>query len=185
VPLAAKAFDVLVVLVRNHGRLLSKEALLQEVWPGVIVEEVNLTVNISAIRKALGGDETDDWIETVPRHGYRFRADVNQGVAALPEKHARMLIRAWPARMAILAAVAGLAMVVLWRTALHRPSAEFASVAVLPFAADSGANEDVADGWMCLPCICTPRRRSRARLSSHNGRGGLKQIVEMVCPPRY
>ena len=147
VPLAAKAFDVLVALVRNHGRLLSKEALLQEVWPGVIVEEVNLTVNISAIRKALGGDETDNWIETVPRHGYRFRADVNQGVAALPEKHARMLIRAWPARMAILAAVAGLAMVVLWRTALHRPSAEFASVAVLPFAADSGANADVADGF--------------------------------------
>ena len=120
VPLAAKAFDVLVALVRNHGRLLSKEALLQEVWPGVIVEEVNLTVNISAIRKALGGDETDNWIETVPRHGYRFRADVNQGVAALPEKHARMLIRAWPARMAILAAVAGLAVVVLWRTAFRR-----------------------------------------------------------------
>src|SRR5256885_1251393 len=51
VPLAAKAFDVLVALVRNHGRLLSKEALLHEVWPGVIVEEVNLTA-AKAVRVA-------------------------------------------------------------------------------------------------------------------------------------
>src|SRR2546428_11147203 len=80
VPLGAKAFDLLVVLVRNHGRLLIKEALLEEVWPGVIVEEVNLTVNISAIRKALGGNEADEWIETVPRHGYRFCGDVKAGI---------------------------------------------------------------------------------------------------------
>src|SRR5437870_12600746 len=96
VPLAAKAFDVLVALVRNNGRLLSKEALLQEVWPGVIVEEVNITVNISAIRKALGGAEADDWIETVTRHGYRYRADVNQVVASLPITHARSSIRPCP-----------------------------------------------------------------------------------------
>src|SRR5687768_4670758 len=70
VALPAKAFDVLLALVRNHGRLVTKEALLQDVWPGVVVEEVNLTVNISAIRKALGVAGGEDWIETVPRHGY-------------------------------------------------------------------------------------------------------------------
>src|SRR6266705_160352 len=70
VALAAKAFDLLVALVRNPGRLVGKDALLEEVWPGVIVEEVNLTVNVSALRKALGADEgRGDWIEPVPRHG--------------------------------------------------------------------------------------------------------------------
>jgi DNA-binding winged helix-turn-helix (wHTH) protein len=82
VPLTTKAFDVLVALVRNHGRLVTKEALLAEAWPGVVVEEVNLTVNISAIRKALGAH--GDWIETVPRHGYRFRGDVLAGLEVAP-----------------------------------------------------------------------------------------------------
>jgi DNA-binding winged helix-turn-helix (wHTH) protein len=52
VSLTAKAFDLLVALVRRSGHLVTKEELLQEVWPGRFVEEVNLSVNISAIRKA-------------------------------------------------------------------------------------------------------------------------------------
>ena len=54
VPLTGKAFDLLLVLVRRSGQLVSKDELLQEVWPGRLVEEVNLSVNISAVRKALG-----------------------------------------------------------------------------------------------------------------------------------
>ena len=85
VSLTAKAFDLLVVLVRNHGRLVGKDTLLEEVWPGVIVEEVNLTVNVSAVRKALGANESAcDWIETVPRHGYRFRGEVKAGIQVPP-----------------------------------------------------------------------------------------------------
>lgn len=73
VPLPPKVFDTLVVLVRNSGHLVEKEFLMHEVWPDTFVEDVNLSVNISAIRKVLG--ETSDggpYIETVPKRGYRF-----------------------------------------------------------------------------------------------------------------
>lgn len=76
VPLTLKAFDLLQVLVENQGHLLQKEELLRRVWPDAIVEENNLTVTISALRKALGEGPTEgQYIETVPRRGYRFVAD--------------------------------------------------------------------------------------------------------------
>jgi adenylate cyclase len=77
VALTGKAFDLLVVLVSQAGHLLTKDELLRRVWPGLVVEEVNLSVNMSAIRKALARvPDAADWIETVPRQGYRFRAQV-------------------------------------------------------------------------------------------------------------
>jgi Tol biopolymer transport system component/DNA-binding winged helix-turn-helix (wHTH) protein len=75
VPLTPKAFDVLVALVEQPGRLLSKQELLDKVWPDTFVEESNLAYNVFALRKALG-DPADrgQYIETVPRRGYRFSA---------------------------------------------------------------------------------------------------------------
>ena len=75
IPLTGKAFDLLLVLVRRSGHLMSKDELLQEVWPGRIVEEVNLTVNISAVRKALG-PSGPALVQTVSKRGYRFLAPV-------------------------------------------------------------------------------------------------------------
>src|ERR1700704_6488571 len=73
IPLTAKAFDLLVTLVRRGGHLVSKDDLLRTVWPDTIVEEVNLTVNISGLRKALGrGCNGKEVIQTVPTRGYRF-----------------------------------------------------------------------------------------------------------------
>jgi DNA-binding winged helix-turn-helix (wHTH) protein/Tfp pilus assembly protein PilF len=72
IPLTAKAFDLLVTLVRRSGHLVSKDDLLRAVWPDTIVEEVNLTVNISALRKALGRRWSGKMIQTVPTRGYRF-----------------------------------------------------------------------------------------------------------------
>jgi DNA-binding winged helix-turn-helix (wHTH) protein len=72
VRLRAKLFDTLVVLVRRAGRLVAREELLAEVWPDAIVEEGNLSHNISALRKALGDGEQAQFIETIPRQGYRF-----------------------------------------------------------------------------------------------------------------
>src|SRR6266705_2217478 len=138
VALAAKAFDLLVALVRNHGRLVGKDALLEEVWPGVIVEEVNLTVNVSALRKALGADEgRGDWIETVPRHGYRFRGEVKAGIqiAAAQPRHSAGGFSKVRVRWALAAAVA--VALIAGRFALERRGAEFKSLAVLPFAAES------------------------------------------------
>jgi len=54
VQLPAKAFDLLVVMLENNGRLIEREELFQLLWPGQIVEESNLAVNVSALRKALG-----------------------------------------------------------------------------------------------------------------------------------
>src|SRR5689334_3907782 len=77
VPLWPKAFEILRVLVESQGRVLSKEELMSRVWPDTFVEENNLTVNISALRKALGeGAGGAKYIETVPRRGYRFVAEV-------------------------------------------------------------------------------------------------------------
>ncbi|MEO8435429.1 MAG: winged helix-turn-helix domain-containing protein [Pyrinomonadaceae bacterium] len=80
VSLPAKAFDLLVALVENNGRLVEKDELFTSVWPGQIVEESNLTVYISQIRKALGEKTKNQrLIETVPGYGYRFTGKV--GVA--------------------------------------------------------------------------------------------------------
>jgi DNA-binding winged helix-turn-helix (wHTH) protein len=82
VPLTPKAFDLLVALVRRSGHLITKDDLLREVWPGTFVEEVNLTVHISGLRKALDrGAKRSAMIETVPTRGYRFVAPVNTGTA--------------------------------------------------------------------------------------------------------
>jgi len=78
VRLAPKAFDVLRVLIHNRGCLVTKERLLEEVWPDAFVEEANLSVNVASLRKAL--DKGDEWrcIETVPKRGYRFVAPVSK-----------------------------------------------------------------------------------------------------------
>jgi len=81
VHVAPKAFDVLLVLIQNKGCLVTKDRLLAEVWPDVFVEEANLTVNIANLRKALDeGDAERQWIETVPKRGYRFVARVSDVV---------------------------------------------------------------------------------------------------------
>lgn len=75
--LTPKAFDLLVVLVRHAGSLMTKDHLLDMVWPEVFVAEINLSVNISTLRKLLRrsrGRQT--FIETVPTRGYRFVAPV-------------------------------------------------------------------------------------------------------------
>jgi Tol biopolymer transport system component/DNA-binding winged helix-turn-helix (wHTH) protein len=79
VSLSPKVFDLLLVLVRRNGAILEKEELLSAVWPDTIVEENNLSVNISALRKALGeGPNEHTYIETLPRRGYRFVAPVRE-----------------------------------------------------------------------------------------------------------
>lgn len=77
VALTPKAFDVLLALVRRSGHLVTKDDLLRLVWPDTFVDEVNLTVNISALRKAIERDRNGtEVIQTVPKRGYRFVAPV-------------------------------------------------------------------------------------------------------------
>src|ERR1043165_3330554 len=79
VPLTPKVFDILVTLVEHGGQVVAKDDLMKRVWPNTFVEEGNLTQNISLLRKALGESPGGvQFIETVPRRGYRFVADTNQ-----------------------------------------------------------------------------------------------------------
>ena len=91
VPLTPKALATLLVLIKNRGRVVEKDYLMEAVWPDTFVEEGVLSVNINALRKAL--DETVEkrqYIETIPRRGYRFVATVREVLdesAAVAGKH--------------------------------------------------------------------------------------------------
>jgi DNA-binding winged helix-turn-helix (wHTH) protein/TolB-like protein/Flp pilus assembly protein TadD len=138
VPLTLKAFDLLQVLVENQGHLLPKEELLRRVWPDAIVEENNLTVTISALRKALGEGPTDrQYIETVPRRGYRFVADFRaaaestEAARSPPERRARAFVLGGMVLAALAAAAA-----LVWVGKRSTPAATAVpvrSMAVLPF----------------------------------------------------
>src|SRR5579871_2650995 len=75
--LTTKAFDLLLILVRGTGRILTRAELMAAVWGDTAVEETNLSQTIFMIRKTLGDDsEASPYIVTVPRIGYRFAAEV-------------------------------------------------------------------------------------------------------------
>ena len=166
-PLAVtgKAFDLLATLVRQPGHLLTKDELLRAVWPSVVVEEVNLSVNVSALRKVLGSAPgTAEWIETVPRQGYRFNAAVEIGdldttrgtppaeVAISPGGDdasqvvdvAPRLSRRNVAWVLGVLSVTGLAVVASARWLGGRTP--YRSVAVLPFTVDEAPNTYLVDG---------------------------------------
>jgi pimeloyl-ACP methyl ester carboxylesterase/DNA-binding winged helix-turn-helix (wHTH) protein len=79
VQLTPKTFETLLFLVQNRGRVLEKGEMMQSIWPDAFVEEANLAVNISSLRKILGHRaDGSHYIETIPRRGYRFTASVRE-----------------------------------------------------------------------------------------------------------
>ena len=154
VRLPPKAFDLLVALVSSRGRLLEKEYLLRQVWPGTFVEESSLAQHVSLLRKALqDGEDGISYIETVPKSGYRFTTPVreipgrrggaakpaDQDLAAGPDEVKRS--RSWIAPLAA-AAVLLLAVAAIWpftgvglwrRSSPAVPPSGKVMVVVLPF----------------------------------------------------
>ena len=161
VTLPPKDLETLVVLVERAGHIVEKEELLQRVWPGVFVEEGNLATRVFNLRHSLGeAPDGRQYIETVPRRGYRFVFPVQSddelppqpGVAhrvasagaGLPNKRA---IWMWSSALILVLGVAGiLAAHHFWAT--RNVPAQKVMLAVLPFANLSGdAHEDYfADG---------------------------------------
>ena len=79
IPLTPKAFDTLLLLLEKSGRVVEKQEVLERVWAGAFVEEANLARMIWTVRKALGdSDSKHQYIETVPKLGYRFVAEVRK-----------------------------------------------------------------------------------------------------------
>jgi TolB-like protein len=118
VTLGARAFDLLLALIEHRDRVVGKDELMALVWPGMVVEENNLTVQVSALRKMLGVEA----ISTVPGRGYRFTLTPDERPAISPTATAASA------------------------AALELP--EKPSIAVLPFANTSGdpEQEHFADG---------------------------------------
>jgi len=135
VPLSAKTLAVLGTLLENRrATLVAKETLLAAVWPGVFVEESNLTHHISVLRKALGNGTADQrYIETVPRRGYRFVAPVTE-TEPRPSGAQMPPARGRPRRISLAACLTALAFLIpgaAW-VAVRYARVEWARKHVLP-----------------------------------------------------
>ncbi len=84
IPLTPKAFETLLVLVEHGGHVIDKDELMKKVWPNTFVEEVNLAKNVSSLRKILDSEQSEHYIETIPKRGYRFVAGVREVWAEEP-----------------------------------------------------------------------------------------------------
>ena len=92
IPIKGKTFETLCLLVCSEGRIVSREELMDSLWPDAFVEENNLSQHISALRRILGNGTSDaEYIQTVPRRGYRFLPEVTrltaEGRAAATESY--------------------------------------------------------------------------------------------------
>ena len=158
VSLTSKAFDVLLLLVRNAERTVTKEEFMDTVWAGTVVEEANLADNISTLRQALGDDAREPrFIRTVPKRGYRFVAVVRRDdlvptrVAEHPvgdpdatpppaaTRPTRLRRAVWGALLAVIVLATFVAALRTWRS---DPAPQ--SLAVLPFKPLVASERDAA-----------------------------------------
>jgi DNA-binding winged helix-turn-helix (wHTH) protein/TolB-like protein/tetratricopeptide (TPR) repeat protein len=155
VPLTPKVFDLLVLLAQHPGELLEKEFMLKTLWPETFVEEANLSVHISTLRRALESAGGAHYIETVPKRGYRFAAEVQDispppvTIDPPPEPARLPFPSRWPSVIAILLIAA---LLYFWPIRWNHPpekSFEVHSIAVLPFRLLVPASQDaVEDGFL-------------------------------------
>lgn len=90
IALTPKAFDILLLLIQHSGQVLEKKEIMDQIWPDAFVEEATLAQNIFILRKALGENATGvQYIETIPKRGYRFAAEVKKSCleSSKPQAH--------------------------------------------------------------------------------------------------
>ena len=149
VALMPKAFDILLYLVERAGSVADKDEIMAAIWPDTVVEENNLTQNISALRRALGEKHRENrFIATVPGRGYKFVAEVRSAREPAPQIEQRPETppqperpdsppqRQWalPALAVFVLAVGVAAAILSWRSGPAAPdNAKIRSLAVLPF----------------------------------------------------
>ena len=159
VPLTPKVFDTLLLLLKRNGQTVDKQELMRQLWPDTFVEESSLAQNIFQIRRALGEKQSEArYIETIPKRGYRFCADVREFPAipaeelmpqrssvtsAFPFRKFSWRRVAVPAVVIILIGAVGVT-VLLQRSRSDNPKGfpEIKTLAVLPFRPLDKASED-------------------------------------------
>lgn len=149
-PVTPKVFHLLTILVENHGRIVEKEKLLAEIWADKFVEEGNLTFNVRMLRKALGDTASDPiFIETVPRRGYRFIAEVEQIAAEerigvegreMPEKRKRRSNQLFPAILSLILFAASVGAALWYLRAIFADSSTSAPILSAPFRSEKFSN---------------------------------------------
>lgn len=147
VPLRNKVFEVLKYLVERHGRLVTKNELIEAVWSDVAVTDNSLTQCLTEIRRALG-EGSEELVRTVPRRGYIFAAQTDARDAESPRDHliptvlaesfetlhGKAVQRPWYRRTLLWIAAVLLVPVVGFASWLAlRPSPSVSSLAILPF----------------------------------------------------
>jgi TolB-like protein/DNA-binding winged helix-turn-helix (wHTH) protein/Tfp pilus assembly protein PilF len=196
--LTPKAFETLVVLVENHGRLVGKEELMKRLWPESFVEESNLAQQVFTLRKALGDDrEGNPYIETVSKRGYRFRAVVtrltpaaivpgNEPASAVPisRKTDRVTGSVWLILIALLFLIGYSG----WRASrpVVVPAPSRITLAVLPFENLSGdpeqdyLSEGITEEMIMQLAQLNPARLAViARTSSMHFKGSKKTVAQI------
>ncbi len=155
-PLSPKVFDLLVYLVTNNGRVIEKEELMSAIWPDTIVEESNLSQNISILRRVLGEKRGEhQFLATIPGKGYKFVSEVREtnnistpspeeitdieteaSHPIVPQARRETVRRSWALPLLLVLCVLGIGAIgfYLWRET-KGPSSDLAikTLAVLPF----------------------------------------------------
>ncbi|MEO8434283.1 MAG: winged helix-turn-helix domain-containing protein [Pyrinomonadaceae bacterium] len=179
VSLTPKVFDTLQFFVEHAGRLLEKDELMQRIWRDRFVEESNLTFNIKMLRRALKDDaQQPRFIETVPRRGYRFIAEVKEGSApitasvaanSLSSEHLPLVAkRSYLLAAAVLVLVTGSLVIASWLIR-NRPAAAALSAPILsaPFKSERFTNTG------SVHAVITPDARYVAYTSETGGKQSI------------
>ena len=155
VPLQLKAFDTLLVLVRNSEQVVLKDDLMKAVWPDTFVEESNLAQNIFVLRKTLGATVGEHrYIVTVPGRGYRFAEKVrivSEEESLVVESHSRsrVVIEETKPRRTVAISIVGivffLALGVVVGYRYHRPQAGW----TIRCATSTGGPSNRGGAWQC------------------------------------
>jgi Tol biopolymer transport system component/DNA-binding winged helix-turn-helix (wHTH) protein len=177
--LAPKVFDTLLILVDNSGRIVEKEELMHCLWPDSFVEESNLTFNIQQLRKALGDNARQpQFIETVPRRGYRFIAEVKEDAAPLitakPElssgNAATLLPASWRSYLSIASLavlVIGAIAIALWFARSRIAASSESRILSAPFKSEKFATGGI------VRAVITPDGRYVAYTSETGGKESI------------
>ena len=189
IPIAPKAFQILLVLIRHNKQVVTKDDLLKTIWPDTFVEEANLSRNIFLLRKALGESPQDHrYIVTVPGRGYRFAEDVqlvpDRELNVITASHSNVEVEVEETRpWGWIAAAAVLLVVVVagaWKLFVHRAPAltEKDTVVLSDFTNSTG--DPVFDGTLRQGLAVQLEQSPFLRLISDKR---IQQILRLMNKP--